>query len=54
MKLAAAHAITRLGDSAELVPDVLDPEAHATVAQTVLDAAQTEGLARPDRVPSGL
>lgn len=54
MKLAAAHAITRLSESAELVPDVLDPEVHATVAQAVLDAAQAEGLARPERVPTGL
>lgn len=54
MKLAAAHAITHLTESTELVPDVLDPEVHATVAQAVLDAAQAEGLARPERVPTGL
>lgn len=54
MKLAAAHAIARLSQSAELVPDVLDPQVHATVAQAVLDAAQAEGLARPERVPTGL
>jgi malate dehydrogenase (oxaloacetate-decarboxylating) len=54
MKLAAARAIAGLTKEAELVPDALDPEVHAEVARAVSEAATTEGLARPERVPSGL
>ena len=54
MKLAAARAIAGLTREAELVPDALDPDVHATVASAVLDAARAEGLARPERVPAGL
>jgi malate dehydrogenase (oxaloacetate-decarboxylating) len=54
MKLAAARAIAGLVAESELVPDALDPEVHAQVADAVGDAARTEGLARPERVPVGL
>jgi malate dehydrogenase (oxaloacetate-decarboxylating) len=54
MKLAAARAIAGLTKEAELVPDALDPEVHADVARAVSEAATAEGLARPERVPSGL
>jgi malate dehydrogenase (oxaloacetate-decarboxylating) len=54
MKLAAARAIAGLTKEAELVPDALDPAVHAEVAAAVAEAARDEGLARPERVPSGL
>jgi malate dehydrogenase (oxaloacetate-decarboxylating) len=54
MKLAAARAIAGLTKESELVPDALDPAVHAEVAQAVAEAARSEGLARPDRVPAGL
>jgi malate dehydrogenase (oxaloacetate-decarboxylating) len=54
MKLAAARAIAALTKESELVPDALDPKVHAEVASAVAEAARGEGLARPDRVPSGL
>ncbi len=54
MKLAAAHAIAGLTAESELVPDALDPAVHHAVAAAVEDAALQEGLARPERVPSGL
>jgi malate dehydrogenase (oxaloacetate-decarboxylating) len=54
MKLAAARAIAGLTEESELVPDALDPEVHRAVADAVADAARAEGLARPERVPSGL
>lgn len=54
MKLAAARAIASLTAESELVPDALDPDVHAEVAKAVENAAVEEGLARPDRVPSGL
>ena len=54
MKLAAARAIAGLTKESELVPDALDPEVHAEVAKAVSEAARADGLARPDRVPSGL
>jgi malate dehydrogenase (oxaloacetate-decarboxylating) len=53
MKLAAAEAIARLSEAAELVPDALDSRVHEEVARAVADAAIAEGLARPDRVPVG-
>ena len=54
MKLAAARAIADLTAESELVPDALDPDVHGAVAKAVEDAARSEGLARPDRVPAGL
>jgi malate dehydrogenase (oxaloacetate-decarboxylating) len=54
MKLAAAHAIAGLTERSELVPDALDPAVHAEVARAVAEAARSEGLARPERVPTGL
>jgi malate dehydrogenase (oxaloacetate-decarboxylating) len=54
MKLAAARAIAGLTEESELVPDVLDPAVHREVADAVGEAARAEGLARPERVPSGL
>jgi malate dehydrogenase (oxaloacetate-decarboxylating) len=54
MKLAAARAIAGLTQRSELVPDALDPAVHAEVARAVAEAARAEGLARPDRVPTGL
>jgi malate dehydrogenase (oxaloacetate-decarboxylating) len=54
MKLAAARAIAGLTKASELVPDALDPAVHLAVAAAVEEAAQAEGLARPERVPSGL
>ena len=54
MKLAAAWAIAGLTVEAELVPDVLDPAVHETVATAVRDAAVASGHARPERVPAGL
>lgn len=54
MKLAAARAIAGLEKASELVPDALDPAVHREVAAAVQEAAEDEGLARPDHVPSGL
>ncbi len=54
MKIAAAHAIAGLTAESELVPDALDPAVHRAVAAAVEHAAEAEGLARPERVPSGL
>jgi malate dehydrogenase (oxaloacetate-decarboxylating) len=54
MKLAAARAIAALTNESELVPDALDPAVHEQVAAAVNEAARSEGLARPERVPAGL
>jgi malate dehydrogenase (oxaloacetate-decarboxylating) len=54
MKLAAARAIAGLTKESELVPDALDPAVHGEVARAVSEAARSEGLARPERVPAGL
>jgi malate dehydrogenase (oxaloacetate-decarboxylating) len=54
MKLAAARAIAGLTAKAELVPDVLDPAVHETVAKAVRDAAVASGIAHPERAPAGL
>ena len=54
MKLAAARAIASLTAESELVPDALDPAVHAEVARAVEEAARTEGLAHPERIPAGL
>ena len=54
MKLAAAWTIAGLTVEAELVPDVLDPEVHRSVAAAVHEAAVASGVARPERAPAGL
>jgi malate dehydrogenase (oxaloacetate-decarboxylating) len=54
MKLAAADVIAELASEAELVPDALDPNVHERVADAVRDAAIKSGVARLDRVPTGL
>jgi malate dehydrogenase (oxaloacetate-decarboxylating) len=54
MKLAAARAIAGLEKASELVPDALDPAVHHEVAAAVQEAAEDEGLSRPEHVPSGL
>ena len=51
MKLAAARAIADETEASELVPDALDTEVHDRVAEAVAQAAQEEGLARPERTP---
>ena len=51
MKLAAARAIADETEASELVPDALDTKVHDRVAEAVAQAAQEEGLARPDRTP---
>jgi malate dehydrogenase (oxaloacetate-decarboxylating) len=45
MKRAAAWALAGLTVESELVPDVLDPEVHATVAEAVRQAAVDSGVA---------
>ena len=54
MKLAAARAIAGLSVEAELVPDVLDPAVHETVAEAVREAAVASGVAHPERAPARL
>jgi malate dehydrogenase (oxaloacetate-decarboxylating) len=54
MKLAAASVIAELAAEAELVPDALDPNVHERVADAVREAAIKSGVARLDRVPTGL
>jgi malate dehydrogenase (oxaloacetate-decarboxylating) len=54
MKLAAAEAIAELSGDAELVPDALDRAVHDHVAQAVVEAAITSGVAHPDHAPAGL
>jgi malate dehydrogenase (oxaloacetate-decarboxylating) len=54
MKLAAAWAIAGLTVESELVPDALDPRVHERVADAVLQAAVTSGVAQPGRAPAGL
>ena len=51
MKLAAARAIADETEASELVPDALDTKVHDRVAEAVAQAAQEEGLARPERTP---
>ena len=51
MKLAAARAIADETEASELVPDALDTKVHDRVAEAVAQAAQDEGLARPERTP---
>jgi malate dehydrogenase (oxaloacetate-decarboxylating) len=45
MKRAAAWALAGLTVESELVPDVLDPDVHATVAEAVRQAAVDSGVA---------
>ncbi|MGI8632550.1 MAG: NAD-dependent malic enzyme [Solirubrobacterales bacterium] len=54
MKLAAAGAIANFTEASELVPDPLDAEVHARVAQAVANAAEAEGLAREAFAPEHL
>jgi malate dehydrogenase (oxaloacetate-decarboxylating) len=49
MKRAAAWALAGLTVESELVPDVLDPAVHDSVAQAVRQAATDSGAANPDR-----
>jgi malate dehydrogenase (oxaloacetate-decarboxylating) len=48
MKLAAARAIADLAEQSELVPDALDQNVHAHVAEAVCQAAKDSGAARPE------
>jgi malate dehydrogenase (oxaloacetate-decarboxylating) len=50
MKRAAAWALAGLTLESELVPEVLDPEVHAKVADAVRQAALDSGAADPARV----
>ena len=54
MRLAAARRIAELTVESELVPDVLDPGVHRSVARAVCDAAVASGVARLERAPAGL
>ena len=54
MRLAAARRIAELTVESELVPDVLDPEVHRSIALAVCDAAVASGVARLERAPVGL
>ena len=55
MKRAAAWAIAGLTVEAErLVPDPLDPEVHAAVAEAVRQAAFESGVATVERTPAAL
>jgi malate dehydrogenase (oxaloacetate-decarboxylating) len=54
MKLAAARALAGLVREAELVPDPLDGAVHETVAAAVVEAAERDGVARPEMAAAGL
>ena len=54
MRLAAAGTIAELTVESELVPDVLDPEVHRSIARAVCEAAVASGVARLERAPAGL
>jgi malate dehydrogenase (oxaloacetate-decarboxylating) len=54
MKLAAARAIAGLVEEAELVPDPLDRAVHEKVAEAVREAAERDGVARPDMAAADL
>ena len=54
MKLAAAWAIAGLTVESELVPDVLDPSVHESVAAAVREAALESGVGHLERAPAGL
>ena len=51
MKRAAAWALAGLTVESELVPDVLDPEVHATVAEAVRQAAVLSGVSDARMAP---
>jgi malate dehydrogenase (oxaloacetate-decarboxylating) len=50
MKRAAAWALAGLTVESELVPDVLDPAVHESVASAVRQAAIDSGVADLDRI----
>jgi malate dehydrogenase (oxaloacetate-decarboxylating) len=52
MKRAAAWALAGLVVESELVPDVLDPHVHVTVAEAVRRAAVDSGAVRPEPAPA--
>ena len=53
MKRAASWAIAGLTvESDQLVPDVLDPNVHRTVAEAVRQAAYDSGVGDPERAPA--
>lgn len=54
MKRAAAWALAGLTVESELVPDVLDPQVHETVAEAVRQAAVDSGAANPARAATHL
>jgi malate dehydrogenase (oxaloacetate-decarboxylating) len=54
MKRAAAWALAGLTVESELVPDVLDPKVHDTVAQAVRQAAIDSGVADAARISQQL
>jgi malate dehydrogenase (oxaloacetate-decarboxylating) len=54
MKRAAAWALAGLTVESELVPDVLDPKVHDTVAQAVRQAAVDSGVSDPARASQHL
>ena len=54
MKRAAAWALAGLTVESELVPDVLDPDVHDTVAEAVRLAAIDSGAANPARAATHL
>ena len=54
MKRAAAWALAGLTVESELVPDVLDPEVHATVAEAVRQAAVLSGVSDARMAPEDL
>lgn len=54
MKRAAAWALAGLTVESELVPDVLDPHVHDTVAQAVRQAAVDSGVSDPERISQQL
>ncbi len=54
MKRAAAWALAGLTVESELVPDVLDPTVHKSVAEAVRQAAIDSGVAQLDRITQEL
>jgi malate dehydrogenase (oxaloacetate-decarboxylating) len=54
MKLAAAEAIANLARDGDLVPNALDKRVHDQVAAAVKGAAESSGIARPERATRDL
>jgi malate dehydrogenase (oxaloacetate-decarboxylating) len=54
MKLAAAEAIASLARDGDLVPNALDKRVHDQVAAAVKGAAESSGIARPERATRDL